>query len=590
LLTAKSSGSLFNHSYSTPNTNYMLDKSSGTIRYILTRDVVAGEELLISYGIGKMWWEKSASSAVSSGDEDLDDDDSQKLENELYMLGQLGIDGDEREARPFRRKEDRRKHALTSKDASTFPSSTPAAMSSASTPPIIPPKSVGPSAAPLWRITAAVDPTTTPLELMAVWAVDIDPRKSANFIQFSRSIARRLRAAEEGGDGQEHIRLEQQQSSSQLEEDDEDDDSGDEDESMKHLRIFHRMSDEDCLSALVCRVQDVPSLEKVTSMLEKADVVLNGSKPRPFQIQAPKYPAPSRLRLPEWKAYWPVAVKHGRMLDASAKSSLLGISISNAGNCSTTGIVDRGADARMWTSEATQWAVKHFTRCLTLAKQARERGELPVGVHVTPSYSDIDASVVGPDGHPWIEVDAWDTRQSERNPIKHGVTNAIRDVAKIRSDRDRERLQLAALKVANGSNKDLSNDRHALTKAVVEDSSAGRNNSNNAHSNGQDYLLNNLTLFTTHEPCVSCCMALVHSRVRSIFFIKPSPGAGGCCGSGLSEGRRCIEAEDGGPYAIQEQDGLNHHFDVWKWVGDSKQLTGNDENIDELLDIHNLDA
>ncbi|WFD30925.1 tRNA-specific adenosine deaminase subunit tad3 [Malassezia sp. CBS 17886] len=28
----------------------------------------------------------------------------------------------------------------------------------------------------------------------------------------------------------------------------------------------------------------------------------------------------------------------------------------------------------------------------------------------------------------------------------------------------------------------------------------------------------------------------------------------------------CIGAEDGGPYAIHEQSGLNHRFDVWRWV------------------------
>lgn len=577
-------GSLFNHSHSSPNINYTLDKLAGTIRYTLTRDVMPGDELLISYGVGRMWWEKSpirGDGHVSSAEEDMDDD--VKLDSELFKLRQLGIEGEEREARPYRRREERKKYASLSNEESPRPPSTPATMSLTPSPPIPPPDSVGPSAAPLWRITAAIDPTTTPLELMAVWAIDIDPRKSANFMQFHRSIARRLRAAEEGGDGQEHMRREEQRSNQIDGEDDEvddEDDSGDEDESMKHLRIFHRMGQDSCLSALVCRVQDVPSLEKVTKLLEKADVVLNGSKPKPFQVQAPKFPAPSRLRLPEWKAYWPVAVKHGRLLDATAKSSLLSVSTNFAGNC-TPGIVDRGADARLWTKEATQWAVTHFSRCLTLARQAKEQGELPVGVHVTPSYSDSNASALGPDGHPWIQVDAWDTRQSERNPIKHGVTNAIRDVAKLRSERDKERLQLLAAKVATPAA--FAPSREQRPKTPIDDAAACRN--------GQDYLLNGLTLFTTHEPCVSCCMALVHSRVRSIFFIKPSPGAGGCCGSGLSEGRRCSHAEDGGPYAIQEQDGLNHRFDVWKWVGDSKRLTGDESiDLDELLDIHNLDA
>lgn len=577
---------MFNHTKAIPNTNYTLDRLSGTIQYRLSRDVLPGEELFISYGTGRMWWETNVSNGKDHASSAEDDDESDlTLEKELIKFGQLGLETEELDTRQQKRREDRRRLTHLSNHIS---SRLPLSHTSPNlTPPLISaPKLIGPDAAPLWRITAAVDPTTTPLELMAVWAVDIDPRKSSNFMQFSRSIARRLRAAEEGGDGQEHIRREQERNN-QVEEDDDDidddeDDSGDEDESMKHLRIFHRMGQGSSLSALVCKVQDVPSIDEVTGLLESADVVSDGHKPKPFQVQVPRVPAPSRLRLPEWRAFWPVAVKHGKVLESLAKSSLAGISAGN--QCgSTPGIVDRGADAKLWTKEATQWTIENFRRCLTWAKQAKERGELPVAVHVTPAYSDAEASKLGPDGHPWIQVDAWDTRQSERNPIKHGVTNAIRDVAKLRSDRDRERLQVLGAKVA-ALNREGQVEVSPNRQGSREDSSttAGR------ISSGQDYLLNNLTLFTTHEPCVSCCMALVHSRVRTIFFIKPSPGAGGLCGSGLEAKQRCSHAEDGGPYAIQEQAGLNHHFDVWKWVGDPKQLI--EDDLDGLLDINGLDA
>lgn len=537
-----------------------------------------------------MWWEKTVSNGtdhVSSAEEE--DETNLTLENEFVKFSQLGLETEEIETRQQKRREDRRRLAhLSNHSSSRLPlHDTPPIL----TPPFITaPKSIGPDSAPLWRITAAIDPSTIPLELMAVWAVDIDPRKTSNFMQFSRSIARRLRAAEEGGDGQEHVRREQERNNQVEEDDDEndieddDDDSGDEDESMKHLRIFHRLGQGNTLSALVCKVEDVPSIEEVAGLLESADVVLEGHKPKPFLVQVPKFPAPSRRRLPEWKAFWPVAVKHGKVLESLAKSSLAGISTGN--QCGLTpGIVDRGADARLWTEEATQWTIGKFRKCLALAKQAKERGELPVGVHVTPAYSDSEASETGTDGHPWIQVDAWDTRQSEGNPIKHGITNAIRDVAKLRSDRDRERLQVLGAKVAALNREgqlEISPNRQESKSIEETSSTAGR------ISSGQDYLLNNLTLFTTHEPCVSCCMALVHSRVRTIFFIKPSPGAGGLCGSSLEAKQRCFHAEDGGPYAIQEQVGLNHHFDVWKWVGDAKQLI--EDDLNDLLDIHGLDA
>lgn len=544
-----------------------------------------------------MWWEgegRNGNGYALSSDEHIDQDSTEKVEEELLMLGQLGLDHDDTETRQTKRRDDRRRYVHTSSRLTLIP--TPPT----STPPPIPaPKSIGPEAAPLWRITAAVDPNTTPLELMTVWAVEIDPRKSSNFMQFSRSISRRLRAAEGGGDGQEHIRREEEQrrqdedDDEDLEEDLEEDDSEDEDDSMKHLRLFHRMNSGPGLSALVCRVQDVPSMEKVMALLKSADVVHDGTNPRPYQVQVPKFPAPSRDRLPEWKSFWPVAVKHGKAADFQTRTSISNNSNINQNNL-TPGAVDRAADARLWTKEATQWAIANFRKCLDLAKKAKEQGELPIGVHVTPSFSDLEtSSTTGPDGHSWIEVDAWDTRRSERNPIKHGVTNAIRDVAKLRSDRDREKLIILGAKVAATLNREPEALPQAIRQATAakstNDAIEGPATSARAVANsGQDYLLNNLILFTTHEPCLLCCMSLVHSRVRAVYFIQPSPGAGGCCGSGLEEELRCTFAQDGGPYAIQEQAGLNHHFDVWKWVGDRNDLS--QDNLDQLLDIYNLDA
>ncbi|KNF04014.1 hypothetical protein PSTG_02723 [Puccinia striiformis f. sp. tritici PST-78] len=62
------------------------------------------------------------------------------------------------------------------------------------------------------------------------------------------------------------------------------------------------------------------------------------------------------------------------------------------------------------------------------------------------------------------------------------------------------------------------------------------------------YLLTNLTVFISHEPCLLCSMALLHSRIKHLFFLLPSPGSGGC----------------GSVYNVHEQDGLNHKFFVWK--------------------------
>ncbi|KAG8341689.1 Cytidine and deoxycytidylate deaminase zinc binding region [Trypanosoma vivax] len=62
------------------------------------------------------------------------------------------------------------------------------------------------------------------------------------------------------------------------------------------------------------------------------------------------------------------------------------------------------------------------------------------------------------------------------------------------------------------------------------------------------YLANNLDLVVSHEPCVMCSMALVHSRVRRVFYCFGNSAHGGL-GSVLS---------------IHALPQLNHHFSVFR--------------------------
>lgn len=215
----------------------------------------------------------------------------------------------------------------------------------------------------------------------------------------------------------------------------------------------------------------------------------------------------------------------------------------------------------------------------------------------------------------YLRSDAWDTRIKERNPIKHAVINVIKEVAEKRAERDRSSNLFTGLssdavrgdteaqgpkRIGNppqgSTNGEISRTNsptlpqiespkrvtipRSSTSSPTTPSANANANANgtstpNTNSKDQDYLLTTLSLFITHEPCAHCCMALVHSRVKAVYFLLPSPGAGGCCGA--NQVRPCIGGEDGGPYALQEERGLNHRFEVWRWVGGMRDLLNGEE-------------
>jgi tRNA-specific adenosine deaminase 3 len=84
--------------------------------------------------------------------------------------------------------------------------------------------------------------------------------------------------------------------------------------------------------------------------------------------------------------------------------------------------------------------------------------------------------------------------------------------------------------------------------------------------NGSNYLLTSMTLFVTHEPCIMCSMALLHSRVKQVIYLIPMEKTGGC----------------GSLACLPKLDGVNHRFGICRW---KDEVDVRSLDIDPRIDV-----
>ncbi|KAK7056697.1 tRNA-specific adenosine deaminase subunit tad3 [Paramarasmius palmivorus] len=187
----------------------------------------------------------------------------------------------------------------------------------------------------------------------------------------------------------------------------------------------------------------------------------------------------------------------------------------------------RKSESDVWARGKCSWAWEAMRTLISEATQAAATGEasrliiytnytgskrlqLPIAAYVPTPYQSPGKAYIG-----------HDTRNSTCHPLRHAVLNLVRQLA----------------------------DDHHSREAMTEPESINEPEDNTPR-NGTNYLLTSRTVFLTHEPCIMCSMALLHSRAKEVFYRFPMEKTGGC----------------GGLACLPTLPGVNHRFEICRWT------------------------
>ncbi|KAF9519648.1 hypothetical protein BS47DRAFT_1312257 [Hydnum rufescens UP504] len=295
--------------------------------------------------------------------------------------------------------------------------------------------------------------------------------------------------------------------------------SGLNDDSLEHLRSVRKGSD---------KITGAPSISILLgpSYPDRPFPIPLESLPqelsKPYKTLVPSYPSRSPAQIRAKNLVWPCLYQPRR---------------------------PSASESYDWSEIEIDWIANCIERVLKDSQRSRDAGDLGI------------SSLVSSFDHPDIEFVACDTRRTTHHPLRHSVMNVIRQVADFQVEQS-----IVPTPLTSGDSP--SRFMAAGAAPVSEPLSSA--------TTPLPYLLTNMTLFTSHEPCIMCSMALVHSRLARVFFVRDMPLTGGC----------------GGVVGVSGGAGVNHRYDIYQWLGDGKNAeggekynhTGAQDTVEEYID------
>lgn len=291
------------------------------------------------------------------------------------------------------------------------------------------------------------------------------------------------------------------------------------------------------LHFLICAAS-ICTLEEVSAIFSSTTPFSTTLKPHIRTIPIPLHPPTTEEHAQQWsRDYWPTVYKKHNP------------------NGPHPSIVSRAEDS-----------IRLFVgKWMTLAKQAGLEvanisiGERVAAVVVDPTVEGSPVAVAAAGDARWND-DPIDAREGNGNVMAHAVMRAIGLVARKRRlllQPPDHPSQLPSPFPDPDPNSKTFLDQPLTT---LETSTFSR------HSlQPGGYLCTGLEIYITHEPCVMCSMAILHSRFDKVVFGTRMVRTGGLSADGEGLG-----------YGLFWLEGLNWKVLTWEWVG------GEDEGDEEV--------